>query len=754
MQGLQNAIRNTGTQPIRPAPGTETPVRRLGVRRLATILLAAGAVAATCGGVLAQSAAGPKAAGQGSVRARRGSVQMSAAADPANRTRVLDTYSRLPLRFEVNQGQADPRARFVARTDEYNLFLTAQGAVLELSAAQTRGAGQARGAVRTLAMQLLGSDPSAVISGLDEMTGKSNYLIGNDPANWRLGVANYAKVRYRNAYPGIDVVYYGNQRRLEYDFVVAAGADPRLIQIALAGASASADHRGDLVLEAGRRSVRLTKPIAYQTDARGGRQNVRVEYVLGRPHARGNSRQIATFRLAAYDHARPLIIDPVALVRSTYLGGSGKDAGYGIGVDSAGNAYVAGSTASLNFPTAACFQCANAGGIDAFVTAINAGGTAFIYSTYLGGSGTDVAYGIAADVNGFAFVTGSTTSRNFPLVFPLQPVYGGGGTDAFVTELSPAGAPVYSTYLGGAKADVGYGIAVDSADEAHVTGSTTSLNFPLVACAQCANAGGTDAFVSELKAGGTGLVFSTYLGGSSTDIGYGIAVDANHNVGVTGSTASLNFPTKLCLQCANAGSTDAFATFYSPVGALSWSSYWGGSAADAGYSITMDSVGEGWITGYTKSNNFPVVTANCVQCGYAGNTDAILVRFQYGLATFSDFLGGTGTDVGRGVVEANAGLVYLTGSTTSINFPMVSCFQCVNAGGTDAFAAEYQLIAPYRFYSTYFGGTGTDLGYGIALGPAGEYIAGSTTSTNLPIRPPCTQCAAPGAGDAFVAVLH
>jgi hypothetical protein len=617
-------------------------------------------------------------------------------------------------------------------------------------------------------MKLGGAAP-AEVSGVEQLAGKSNYFIGNDPQKWRAGVTNYAKVRYKRVYPGIDLVYHGSQRQLEYDFVVDPGADPAAIRLAFEGAQRMRiDSAGDLVLNVADQEVRFRKPVIYQPETGGaaGRRLIPGGYVR-----RGASQ--AAFKVGSYDPTVPLIIDPV-LVRSTFLGGSAADLGYGIAVDTSGFTYVTGSTSSVNFPVALCALCTLGGGTDAFVTVFNPAGTGFVYSTYLGGPKNDVGRGIAtvnADTGGPgpAFVTGST-GGSFPLLSPIQPAYGGGTSDAFVAELNSAGAPVFSTYLGGAGEDIAYGIAVDTGLNVYITGSTNSKNFPRFKCLQCALNGGTDAFVTAIAAGGATLLYSTYLGGQANDVAYGISVDDDGDAGITGSTESPNFPISVTcpappgFQCANAGGTDAFITFLTftpgpPPQAgpptLSWSTYWGGTGNDIGYGISIGGFGVGWITGSTTNQTFPIKT--CVQCAYGGGgTDAIVVNFETvpGIV-FSDFLGGAGDDVGYAIARTGPGPAYLTGSTNSAGFPLAFCFQCALGGGTDAFVAEYKLGG--LIFSSYLGGVDKQVGRAIAFDSqnASAYITGNTASASFPIVPPCAQCGyGGGPNDAFVAVVH
>src|SRR2546426_4537719 len=357
---------------------------------------------------------------------------------------VSETYGRLPLHFEANLGQTRQDVRFLARGAGYSLYLTAGEAVLVLTkpnpdakrdsrSTLERLGTQARGTPVVVRMSLVGAAPKPLVSGLDELPGKANYLIGKDPAKWRTNVPTYAKVHYRAVYPGIDLVYYGNQRQLEYDFVVSPGANPERIVLGFQGAERlEINAEGELVLHAGGGALRQQKPVIYQ-EINGVRTKIEGRYVLKDAHRVG-------FQVAAYDASRPLVIDPT-LVDSTYLGGSISDDGYGIAVDAAGSAYVTGLAGSTDFPTVNPLQAANGGGTDAFVSKLNAAGSALLYSTYLGGSGEDYGYGIAVDAAGSAYVTGQTTSTDFPTTIgAFQTTKGGSSYNAFVTKLNPTGS--------------------------------------------------------------------------------------------------------------------------------------------------------------------------------------------------------------------------------------------------------------------------------------------------------------------------
>ncbi|MGH9784500.1 MAG: SBBP repeat-containing protein, partial [Terriglobia bacterium] len=410
-----------------------------------------------------------------------GRVQDQPVSDAA-RLKVQESYGKLPLSFEANQGQTDSRVQFLSRGHGYSLFLTPTESVLTLrgpAEAGSAGSQTVPRAVKTAApssnrsavlrMKLLGANPAPQATGLEELPGKSNYFLGNDPKQWRTNVPNYGKVRFAGVYPGVDLVYYGNQRQLEYDFVVAPGADPSAIRLGFAGAERlEIDPQGELALETPAGEVRWHKPVVYQ-EVGGVRQMVDGHYVR-------KGEETVGFEIASYDPRHPLIIDPV-LIYSTYLGGSAFDAGVGIAVDSSGSAYVTGETDSTNFPTTAgAFQAGCGvsifGCIDAFVTKLNAAGNALVYSTYLGGSENDVGHAIAVDAGGNAYITGLSNSPNFPVAKAFQSAFKGGeGNDVIVVKVNAAGnALAYSTYLGGSKNEESRGIAVDAAGNATITG--------------------------------------------------------------------------------------------------------------------------------------------------------------------------------------------------------------------------------------------------------------------------------------------
>jgi uncharacterized protein (TIGR03437 family) len=671
------------------------------------------------------------------------------------KARLVEPYGNLPLSFEANHGQTDGRVQFLSRGRGYTLFLTATEAVLARDGSAVR-------------MKFKGANPAPRITGVDQLAGSSNYFIGNDPGKWRTAVPTYGKVRYESLYPGVDLVFRGTHGRLEYDFLIAPGADPSLIRLAFEGADKlEVEARGDLVVHAGGGELRFRRPLVYQ-EVEGVRREVAASYVLegyaGGPAKAGPytapytaRATLVGFQVAAYDASKPLIIDPV-LAYSTYLGGSGQDRGYGIAVDSSGNAYVTGCTSSSNFPTANALQASFGGNWDAFVTKLNAAGSALVYSTYLGGNGVDVGNWIALDSSGNAYVTGETKSSNFPTANALQASFGGGVWDAFVTKLDAAGsALVYSTYLGGNGADGAEDVAVDSSGSAYVTGYTDSSNFPTGNPLQASYGGGSyDAFVAKLNAAGSALVYSTYLGGNGYEWGDGIAVDSSDNAYVAGFTDSSNFPTANPLQASSRGGMDVFVTKLNAAGsALVYSTYLGGSGGDWAYVIAVDSSGNGYVTGCTSSSNFP--TANALQASYGGgDADVFVAKLNpAGSAlVYSTYLGGNGYDWVEGMAVDSSGNAYVVGRTDSSNFPTANALQASFGGVGDAFVTKLNAAGSALLYSTHLGGNGDDWGTGIAVDSSGNaYVTGATQSGNFPMAAALQPGYGGGAYDAFIAKI-
>jgi Abnormal spindle-like microcephaly-assoc'd, ASPM-SPD-2-Hydin/Beta-propeller repeat len=668
-------------------------------------------------------------------------------------------YGNLPLRFEANLGQTDPRVNFVSMGANSALFLTPSGAVLTLNRNPAKPQPSARlshnaknsGRV-ALQFSLRGASKGAIAEGVDPLPGKSNYFIGNNPRHWHTNVPAFAKVRYAGIYRGVDLVYYGNRGALEYDFVIAPGADPSRIRIGVAGASGlSMSRDGAIVLQTLAGDVRLERPEIYQLD-RGLRSPVAGGYVLAA------NREIQ-FHLGAYDRSRALVIDPV-LQYSTFLGGTTSDSANAIVVDPSFNAYITGQTSSTDFPTTSgVLQTSLHGTQNVFISKLNPTGSALLYSTYLGGStgNGDSGLAIAIDSSGDAYVTGLTTSSNFPVANPLQSALKSAAGDAFVAELNPSGsALLYSTYLGGSGAagDFGRGIAVSPSGVTLVTGVTTSADFPLQNAIQSTLKNSVSAaFVSALNAGGETFAYSTYLGGSgaSGDTGAAIAVDSSGDAYVTGATSSADFPTTSTgFQTALNGS--GFNAFMSEINSAGsgflYSTFLGGSTSNGGvgYGIAINSSNDVYLTGLTNAPDFPV-SANAAQPSLNGTGGHAFVSAlspaQSGSAglIYSTYLGGSNNaataDVGYAIAVDSNSNANVTGLATSSDFPVTSgAFQAalLSAAG-NAFVARVNSAGTTFLYSSYLGGTGAsgDAGNGISVDSNGiAYVAGRTSSADFP----------------------
>jgi len=650
----------------------------------------------------------------------------------AHDARADEVTARRPLAFEANRGQTDPRVRFLSRGRGYTMFLTTDGAVLSLNGTAVE-------------MTVVGGNARSAITALDRLPGTSSYFMGKDPASWHVGVPSYATVRYAEIYPGVDLVFHGSsQRQLEYDFVVGASVDPRIVRLRFKGAKPLAiDESGALVIHTASGDVVERAPVAYQ-DVEGTRRLVDVRYEMRGKHEVG-------FRVAAYDRQHPLTIDPV-LVYSTFIGGTGFDEATAVALDTAGNVYVTGATDSPNFPKT--FTTPGARG--AFVTKFSPAGNSLIYSAYIGGASE--AEAIAVDPSGSAYITGVVCSNNLPTVNAFQTALAGPTSfdvdcDAFVTKLSPAGdAIIYSTYLGGYCGDAGRGIGVDASGNAYVAGDTggryprnescAEARFPVVNAIQPVHGGLQDAFVAKLDPTGSRLLFSTYLGGPGDDIAWHMALDSAGNVYLGGGTRSSNFPTLNPIQACGSNQ-DAFVTKLAPNGdALVYSTCIGGGFDDEAIGLAIDASGAAYITGQTGSFEFPSVNAfQPFKAGPGGGRDAFVTKLSPAgdSIVYSTFLGGSIPDIGMAIAVDPAGNAYVTGQAVSSDFPTVNPIQATKRSSGDAFVARVSAAGDSLTYSTYLGGSGfsgqtqDDFGLGIAVDAVGNaYVVGMTPSADFP----------------------
>lgn len=661
----------------------------------------------------------------------------------------------LPVSFEANRGQADADVKFVGRGDGFGVLLKTGEAVLALHNRKQAPAGESRRRgegspdeslpAYRVTMRLEGANSTPFVSGVQEQVARANYFIGNDPSKWIRGVETYEGVSYSSVYRGVDLMFHSNERQLEYDFTVAPGADVNEIRLRFEGVDdLILAHEGALILRTPAGELRHERPVAYQ-EKDGSRLPVAAAFKQLTDGTIG-------FQVGDYDQTRPLVIDPV-LVYSTYMGGSASDFGRGIVADSAGNAYLVGdsfssdflftasttnsnvfvgrlstdgllltysffggakndsatgmavdgsgnvylcgTTESSDFPQVNSVGSALLGTSDAFVVKMTANFQQFFYSTLIGGVGQETGVSVAIDSAGSAYISGGTSSLDFPLVGAIQPTYGGGDSDAFVSKLALDGKTlIYSTYLGGnGTEDLAgrSGISVDSLGNAYVTGDTQSANFPLKNALQPAKNGTTstsDGFVSVINPSGSDFVYSTYLGGSNDDFGLAIATDPNRNAYVAGRTKSTSFPGSTSTRTSTTTS-DAFVAKLNPSGsAISYLTFIGGASGDeSANAIAVDATGNAVIAG-SAGDGMPTVAP--IQSFFKGGADDALIAKlgTSGAVTFSTYLGGSGDDVANGIGLGADGAIYVTGSTDSQDFLTLNALRSANAGARDIFIAK------------------------------------------------------------------
>lgn len=774
-------------------------------------------------GAFRNSARGEQQTGEG--RSRPTTDKTARLSGAKAEPRWIEAYGKLPLSFEENMGQTAHEVRYISQGAGYKLFLTPQEAVLSLGAPvsydlsplhrfETLRALRKASGVRTMTtvrMRFEGADPAAQISAADRLLKKSNYFIGSNTRKWHTEVPSYARVKYASIYPGVDLVFYGNQRRLEYDFIVAPGADPKNIRLKLEGArNLRINTHGDVVLTVAGGDVVLQKPAVYQM-VKGERREISGGYALTKG-------QRVTFSVPTYDRSEPLILDPV-LNYSTYLGGASNDgfpAGLGIAVDAAGNAFVAGTTFSTDFPTTATGFDPGPLGSNLkgaiFVTEINPSGTAEVYSTYLAGNTGEIGAALALDPTGKIYVTGVTLSSDFPTTSnALKQSPNAGNLNfgtSFISKLDPtlsgAASLVYSSYIGGtggAFVDFGNAIAADASGNAYVAGDTFSspgsgqANFPVQNAFQATPTDATDgnAFLTRIdttQSGSNSLIYSTYLGGAGAnaaspgpgfaDVAFGVAVDGSNNAYLVGTTASTDFPTtangfKTASPTGNIKGTGFVAkidTTKSGSASLVYSTYLGGEVRDFGFGIGLGPANVAYVTGTTNSLLFPTTTGAFQTTGNAAGVAfvSLVDTSKTGAASlqYSTFLGGTSVSTGIGIQSDAAGNAYVAGATAAnIDFPRTpGALQPVYPGAqSDGFVSKINPGgngAADLVYSTYFGGNGAghDQILAIALdtsNPANAYVTGQTFSSvaSFPIfpNPGAFQTTLKGTTDAFVAKL-
>jgi hypothetical protein len=701
----------------------------------------------------------------------------ASALDAAGHDAILDAYGKLPLSFEENSGQTDSRVRFLAHGAGYTLFLTDQEATLRLdmtsksNASKLAGPSNPTGSERTssvaVRLALASSNPRPKVHGLEIQPGHSNYFVGNDPAKWHRNVPQFARVKYDGVYPGVDLIYYGNQGHLESDYIVAPGADAHQIAVCIEGAETlKVNASGDAIITTAAGELSLHQPLAYQ-GTNGSRQEVAANYVLRGPGLLG-------IQVGPYDSRQALVIDPVVDYATFLSGSTGATFGNGIAVDLTGDAIIVGSTSATDFPvTSGAFQSVNQdpSGASGYIAKLNGNGTALLFATYLGGTGKtgegDVTDAVAVDASGDVYVVGVTHSVDFPTTSSgLQIINKNNFSSGYLSKLDPTGSTLlYSTYLGGSVGDASYAVALDRNANAYVTGFTSSNDFPTTpgtALQTSTKAGNPTAYVTRIdttKSGSASLVYSTLLGGSVYDIGHGIAVDANFNAYITGQTKSPDFPitSTNAFQAAMKGT--AGNAFFAQIDTttpdhLVYSSYLGGTATnnpgqlglgDNGVGIALDLNSNAYVMGNAESADFPT-TPGAFQATPANKSQVVFIaRFDTtkSLASslvYSTLLGGANFEEAGGIAVDAVGNSYLVGSTDSQNFPVLpGAPQLMHTGpNQNPFVTVLDPTGSTLTFSTYYGGNNGDDGTAIAIDSPSTpnvYITGLTASANFPVTP-------------------
>lgn len=659
----------------------------------------------------------------------------------------------LPLAFEANEGQWNDEVRFLARGRAGMVVLEPRRAVLI----------PASPSAAPLQMEMVGGNAGATIRGADPLPQTTHYFIGGEHATWHRDVRSYRRVVYEQVYRGIDAVFHsGSSGELEYDFIVRPRNDPRTIRLRFDGTSSLSIDDGELVIGTGGDPIRMKRPAAYQLTGEE-RSEVPVRYrILGKA--------TVGFVVGDYDRSKELVIDPVVLGYSTFLGGSGDEIATAIAVDADRNIYVAGNTASANFPTKGAIRASIAGGRDAFVTKLNPSGNQVIFSTFFGGSGNEGGRPLlAVDSRGDIYLAASTASTDFPTTEGApQRTYGGGPADAYVVKLSGDGSRLlFSTYLGGEGGDQGNGMAIDPMRDIYIGGATTSRWFPVTpGVFQTSLHSSRDAFVAKLRADPPALIYSSYFGGfTGTTLGLELAVDGAGAAYLTGRTLATDLPTTSgAVQTSFAGAGldfgDGFVTRFSPDGsALLYSTYLGGASGESFETIAVDSTGAAYVAGLTYSKDFPTTPASFQPRHGGGDADTFVAKLSPDgdRLVFSTYLGGNNSEQANALAVDRLGNVHVSGTTSSTDFATTTdALSQSKKGQNDAFVSTISPDGSQLLYSTFVGGNAPPGGpqdnlWGMTVNDAGDiYIVGQTRSTDFPVTTGAVQKTHRGSDDAYI----
>jgi len=681
----------------------------------------------------------------------------------ASEAQIIENYGNIPLAFTLNRGQVDSQVKFTTQGNGCSLFFTPAGTTFLLSR-ETEESRAKRAAKRSvvyindpladsepdielehfaLKLNFLNANPAPEITGEDRLSWNSNYFIGNDPSQWQTDVPNYSKIRIKDVYKGIDLVYYGGRKSIKYDFVVQPGENTSEIMLKydFGGSEGllSINEKGELVVSTPFGDIIERKPFCYQI-IEDEKKEIDISYKII-DSLKGSFR----FKIGDYNHDYSLIIDP-EIVYSTFIGGSSADEAYSIDVDMYGNAYVTGFTWSTDFPvtSGALDETFNGGDDDAFVLKMNADGSSLVYASFLGGSDDDNGQSIEVDTDGNTYITGYTKSTDFPVTSGAFNETNNGTRDVFICKLNSEGNNlVYSTFAGGKHYDWGQSIAIDSNGNAYVTGFTESTAFPVTSGAfdEIHNGGYRDAFVLKLNSNGSDIIYATYIGGSEWDIGLNISVDGNSIAYVVGDTGSTDFPvTSGAYDETYNGEADFFVLKLDSEGRnIVYSTFVGGSDNDYGRSIAVNENGSAFVGGYTSSIDFPV-TSGAFDETHNGWGDVYIVKINAdgsGL-DYATYIGGSGSDFGYGLDVDLNGNAYATGRTESTDFPVTpgAFDETYNGGYNDTYILRLNADGSNIDYATFLGGSNSDYGNDIILDTNGNaFITGYTKSTDFSITP-------------------